>query len=357
MSWSKPYTIDFGPTGDNIKQGVDKSEDDIDDIYANLNKLKNSFIGTSAPASPDTGQIWGDSNHTPTLYKYYNGSIWISLTKPSYRGQMINGKISVTVGSNNLTLALKTSLGNDPSVSDPVSIRIGDTVRTISAALSVTANAATNWGNAGGSELATKEIDWFVYLGYNATDGVVIGFSRIPFACQYSDFSVTSTDEKFCKISTITTAAATDYYEVIGRFAATLSAGAGYTWTVPTFTAINLIQRPIYETRRLDFVSQIGGFTTSTQAAKYQLVSNNLYSELNIYLTSNGATLTATIPFKALISVTLAASITDSGTNGGGMSQIVSGNNYWQAYKDWASTSFTASGTKGLNNFRSCISI
>jgi len=53
----------------------------------------------------------------------------------------------------------------------------------------------------------------------------------------------------------------------IGRFAATLSAGAGYTWTVPTFTTTNLIQRPIFETRQLQFTPTIaysGGTTSPT---------------------------------------------------------------------------------------------
>jgi hypothetical protein len=94
----------------------------------------------------------------------------------------------------------------------------------------------------------------------------VIGFSRIPHACSYDDFSATTTNEKYCAISTITNASATDYYENIGRFGATLSAGAGYTWTVPTFTAKNLIQRPIYETRFLlglqEFIQETAQFLT-----------------------------------------------------------------------------------------------
>lgn len=179
------------------------------------------------------------------------------------QGFLYNGKIVPSVTSNNLTVALKGSDGNDPSASNPVYVRIGDTVRSVTAALSVTKNAATNWCNAGGAELATKEIDYFVYLGYNATDGVVIGFSRIPYASQYSDFSVTTTAETYCAISTITTAASTDYYEVIGRFAATLSAGAGYTWSVPTFTAINLKQSPVKETRTLVYAPTFTGFSAS----------------------------------------------------------------------------------------------
>jgi len=178
------------------------------------------------------------------------------LTTSQYapQGFLINGKIVPSVASNNLTVAIKGMDGNDPSASNPVYVRIGDTVRTLTAALSVTKNAGTNWFNAGATELATKEIDYFVYLGYNTTDGVVIGFGRIPSANEYGDFSTTSTNEKYCAISTTTNAVSGDDYELVGRFAATLSAGAGYTWSVPTFTNKNLIQRPIYETRFLSYV-------------------------------------------------------------------------------------------------------
>lgn len=197
-------------------------------------------------------------------------------------GQMVNGKISVTVSSNDLVVALKTTAGNDPSASEPVFVRINGVTRSVTAALSKTLADGTNWFNAGSSELATKEIDYFAYLGYNATDGVVLGYSRYPGAKQYGDFSATTTNEKYCAISTITNASSTDYYEVIGRFAAILSAGAGYTWTVPTFTAINLIQRPIYETRWMSWSPQhtasgsmtISGGTVSY--AKYKLRENIL---------------------------------------------------------------------------------
>lgn len=138
-------------------------------------------------------------------------------------GTLWNGKFVVSVSNGNITVAIKTLAGNDPSVEDPVSIQINGVIRQITAALSVTVNAGANTFNSGSAELATKEIDYFVYLGYNETDGVVIGFSRIPYACSYDDFSTTATNEKYCAISTITHAAATDYYNVIGRFAATLS--------------------------------------------------------------------------------------------------------------------------------------
>ena len=224
------------------------------------------------------------------------------------QGFLINGKIVPSVASDNLTVAIKGLDGNDPSATNPVYCRIGDTIRSITSALSVTKNAGTNWCNAGSAELATKEIDYFVYLGYNATDGVVIGFSRIPYAQQYDQFSTTSTNEKYCAISTITTAAAGDDYELVGRFAATLSAGAGYTWTVPTFTTINLVQGPRYETRWLAWqpTYSAGGSMTFTSVTsslvQYKIRDNQLFCELRATGTTGGTAandLRATLPFNS----------------------------------------------------------
>lgn len=236
----------------------------------------------------------GDSTHagdeTFSGATLFTGNTIAKLLAP--QGFLINGKISPTVSNSDLILAIKTLSGGDPSATDPVYVRIGDTIRSITSALAVTAADGTNWFAAGSTELATKEIDYFAYLGYNATDGVVLGFSRYPGASQYSDFSTTQTNEKFCRISTITTAAATDYYEVVGRFAATLSAGAGYTWTVPTYTAINLIQRPIYETRKLSWAATYtcsGSMTFGTltvNSTEYKVRVN----EVEYYVNATGTT-------------------------------------------------------------------
>jgi len=228
----------------------------------------------------------------------------ISFNAPE--GFLLNGKIVPSVTSGNLTVALKGLDGNDPSATNPIYIRIGDTVHSITSALSVTKNAGTNWFNAGSSELATKEIDYFVYLGYNATDGVVIGFARIPYATEYSQFSTTTTNEKYCAISTITNATSGDDYVVIGRFAATLSAGAGYTWSVPTFNSKNLIQRPIYETRVLTWqptYSASGSMTytsVSTLIIGYKVMNSSLqYNVVGRGTTGGSASnsLTFTLPF------------------------------------------------------------
>lgn len=268
------------------------------------------------------------------------------------QGFLINGKISVTDTGSGLTVAIKTLAGTDPSASDSVYVRIGDTVRTISAALSVTKADGTNWCNAGSAELATKEIDYFVYLGYNATDGVVIGFSRYPGANSYDDFSATTTNEKHCAISTITNAAATDYYEVIGRFAATLSAGAGYTWSVPTYTAKNLIQRPIYETRWLDYSPvEVGWSGTLTFAlASYKITMNQLFLNLNTNNgTSDSATTSLTVPFSSVNEYSFANALAiDNGSVVAAANRAVisTGAATLTFYKDMASTGWTSSGTK-----------
>ena len=271
--------------------------DDISEVHTAQKQIDTET--TASGSDINTG--------TDVLKKVTPKAIADSILKNSPQGFLLNGKIIPSVANNDLTVAIKGLDGNDASATNPIYIRIGDTVRSITAALSVTKNDATNWFNAGSAELATKQIDYFVYLGYNATDGVVIGFSRIPYAKEYSEFSTTSTNEKYCAISTITNAAAGDDYENIGRFAATLSAGAGYTWTVPTFTNINLVQRPIYNTRFLDItaVTSYSGGTSDpatplTWTNQYQVNNRNCFTSF-FGATTNGSggrtTLVLNLPF------------------------------------------------------------
>ncbi|MEO0250200.1 MAG: hypothetical protein ABIN58_11880 [candidate division WOR-3 bacterium] len=80
MSWSKPYIIDYGATGDTVKTGITKLDDDLTVVFTYLNLLKSTHVGSSAPSSPDTGQLWLDSSHTPPILKRYTGSAWAVLT-------------------------------------------------------------------------------------------------------------------------------------------------------------------------------------------------------------------------------------------------------------------------------------
>jgi len=266
-------------------------------------------------------------------------------------GTLINGIISVTVASNNLTLALKTKTGTDPSTSDTVFCVIRDTVRAITAALSVTKNAGTNWFGYG----LNFEADYFAFLGYNSADGVVIGFSPV-IKQQYGEWSTTSTDWDYCAISTITNALATDHYEVVGRFAATLGVTASFNWSVPTYTAINLIQRPIYETRLINFstASTIVGWSSyTTQVINYIATSNQVMVFFDLNGTSNSTSTTFTIPFESALSINL-FSFDFLGINNGitpstpGRANIPAGTSTIDFRRDGTGTAWTNSGTKRI---------
>lgn len=279
------------PTGE---EGIELDDGTTSTWIKIKNLISRKLRETSGPTTLSMGAV-ADGE-----YLKRDGSSVVGATVSG--GDVTPYQISVTVASNNLTLALKDKDGNDPSASSPVKVQIGGTVRTVSAALSVTLAAATNWFGRGGAMFATVEQDYFAYLGYNATDGVVIGASPIPYARRYAEFSTTSTAETYCKISTITNAAATDAYTVIGRFAATLSAGAGYTWTVPTFTPTTLIHRPIYDTRPLSWVPQFTNLTVGngTLTAEYRISGNQLtfmYVLVWGNSTSISGAVSTTIPF------------------------------------------------------------
>jgi len=139
-------------------------------------------------------------------------------------------------------------------------------------------------------------------LGNNATDGVTIGYSRLPFADADGSFSTTTTSERYAAISTITNATSTDSYVNIGRFAATLSAGAGYAWTVPTFTALNLINRPIFSTRLLTFTAVWTNLSVGDGTATYIYKIENSSCEYNVGLilgstSSVSGSVSHTLPF------------------------------------------------------------
>lgn len=198
-------------------------------------------------------------------------------------GFLINWQIVTSVSSWNLTVAIKTLAGTDPSVTDPVYCRIGWVVRSITSALYDTFPAWTNWRNAWSPELATKEIDYFVYLAITSSNTIVVAVSRIPNWINQNDFSASGTysNEKYLM----------DYWTSfnvvnIWRFNAILSAWPGHTWSLPATSVI--INRPIYETRWLDCSSVLSAEWSMTISNveinhfKYKIVWNNLFYKNNI---------------------------------------------------------------------------
>lgn len=272
-------------------------------------------IGTSVLSGNGTGgftnlllsQTQADLSETNTSsLNYVKNQGALKVNGP--QGFMLNGKIVTSVASGNLTVAIKTLAGTDPSAANPVHVRIGDTVRTISSALSMTnMTAGTNWFNAGSKVLATKEIDYFVYLFWSTTSSTVsLSMSRIPYATQASDFSSSTTNEKYGGGGLVPTG--TDQCEVVGRINAILSAGAGYTWSIPATSII--INRPIFESRRLSFLPYLNtgiGETYTIQNGIYQIKGNTFTINMQLRFAGFGTTVatdvvTLIIPFSQTVS-------------------------------------------------------
>jgi hypothetical protein len=278
-------------------------------------------------------------------------SVFVAPTGARNQG-LINGKIVPTVASNNLTVAIKTLTDTDPSATNPVGIWIGNELRWITGALSITTGAGFNAFNAGSAELATREIDLFVFMSWkSSTSEVAIGISRIPYGRLYSDFSGSISNEKYISINT--TPASSDNLVNVGRFAATLSAAASHNWSVPTFSNANLIQEPIYETRWLDYLPTYstdgaGTYTSVTTAqAKYRLMAEKVI-EIIVFArgtTSAASKVRASIPFGFNLNggtgsfpaqfLRFAAMFTDGGSESPGIAQI---SNAAPAVIEWRNT-------------------
>lgn len=210
---------------------------------------------------------------------------------------MLNGKIVTSVSSNNLTVAIKTlNTDADPTSSNPVFVRVGDTVMSITSSLSLTLNAGTNFFNSGGSELAGKDIDYAVYIGRRTSGGAAfVGVSRIYHGVFYTDFSGNSTNEKFLAY-TGSAPASTDRVEVVGRFNAILSSSP-YNFSIPANSIV--ISRPIYETRKLVWSPVHTGFSTPpTVNAEYIIKGGQVFIWYypSISGTSNGTDFYFTLP-------------------------------------------------------------
>lgn len=223
-------------------------------------------------------------------------------------GDTIRTKYIITpsVASNNLTVALKYIDGSDPSSTNKLTFRVGDTEYDLTSAMSFTKNAGTNWCNAGGTELAAKNVQYFMYaIGETgASAGLKFGFSRIPYAKTMGDFVNTTTNEKYIA-GNWTNFNSTDAVVNIGRFQAQLSAAGAYNWSIPT---ANIVNYPIYETDPLTWAPQWSAnssmtFTSvTTDVAEYKIVGREIRFEIEGGGTIGGTVNTsviATLPFAA----------------------------------------------------------
>jgi len=267
-------------------------------------------------------------------------------------------KITPSVSSNNLTLAIQHLDGSNPSVANPLGFKIGDSWKLATGALSVTKNAGTNWMNAGSTELAAQAIDFFVYVikETGAVAGIKIGFSRIPYARTMADFVNTTTNQKYIPGSW-TNFNGTDEVAVVGRFRAQLSASASYNWSIATSIVIN---RPIYETDWLGWIptqTGWGGSPPSGGIYQYRVDKNNVEMQLSQpnNATSTTTTVIFTLPFTALtLTNKLWTAQPGQCVDNGAVpatpcyGELLSASANLNFYKDFAGTGWTASGNKRI---------
>lgn len=265
----------------------------LDGVTATTTEL--NYVDVATPGTAEaTKAVILDANKD---FNFGTGDItatvgtFISINSTFSQGTLINGQITTSVSSNNLTVALKTLAGSDPSATDPIYVRIGNSIRSITSSRSVTKNAGTNWGNIGASETAAKENDWFAYVAWDSANSTVrLGFCRYPCFRLYSSFSATTTAEKYGAFDTAP--GSSDEVEVIGRFNATLSASASYNWSIPATSVI--VNRPIFETRWLAYQPTYAGTgsmtytSVTTTQADYRLDRDMAYIRFNVTGTTGG---------------------------------------------------------------------
>lgn len=278
------------------------SESHVNNLASMFDTTGLDIAQISTPASPDSGRNKVYFKSDGDLYKLTSGGTesavsLVSTSKYLQQGVLINGTLSVSVASNNLTVALKGMDGTDPSSTNPVYVRIGDTVRSCTAALSVTKNAGTNWFNSGAAQHATYSNDYFVYLIWNttpATDIMDIGFARVPYGKTYADFSGTSTAETYLATANASAPTSSDELQVIGRFSAILSATASFNWSAVT----DIIVRPIYRTKwtkynpTITWTAGLAPSTVSYQESKFIFNEDMCMLDLGYVYGSAGTTVT-----------------------------------------------------------------
>ena len=205
-------------------------------------------------------------------------------------------KILVTVATSDLTVKVTHLDGNDPSAVRPMYFKIGNTIVSAVSALSITIVDGTNWFNAGGANHATLAVPYFVYVVWDSdSSAVALTIGRKPYYRIVTTGMATTTSENH--IYNYANFTAGDNMANIGYFEAVLSAGAGYTWTVPPFKLNNLRHEPTYESQLMTFTISIaagnltsgaGTPTTIPVVAQYKISGNLVFVKYLITCTTIG---------------------------------------------------------------------
>lgn len=267
-------------------------------------------------------------------------------------------QISRTVASNNLTVAIKDSDGNDATAAKPLNFNINGTIRKLSGSLSVAVNAGVNTFNLGAAEFLNLDQELFVYIGYRASDtSVFVLLHRRPDRKEYADVSATATSENYGAYSG-SAPAATDALVNIGRVNVRNSGTASFNWSVPAGPIT--INRPIFETSWLDWAPTLTGFsvnpTTLVNRYKIDYASVSFFVRQLTNGTSNATTFTLLLPFTAKTISNMiwnaAANIVDNGVvaTTPGVIRVTSAATAADVFKDFSNAAFTNVNGKRLGN-------
>ena len=277
------------------------------------------------------------------------------LTITTFLDKMSQGRYVITpsVASGNLTVAIKDMSGNNAASDNVISFRVGNTLYNLAAAASVVKNAATNWCNLGSAELNGLSHDLFMYaIGETgASAGLKFGFSRIPYALTMADFVNTTTSEKYIA-GNWTNYTATDAVNNIGRFRASLSSGAGYTWSIPTPVVVNApIHASDWLTWQPAFSADAGTYNTvTTNWARYSIDQKAVRAIVKATGTTSSTPiiLRCTLPFEAAVAAGAAGFVFDSALFGG-LIQIAAGSPDTLEFSKYNAAAFAAGATKVID--------
>lgn len=157
----------------------------------------------------------------PNLASIENDRLKLTYTLPEWT--LINWNIITSVSTNNLDISIKTIQWNNPSVSDPVYIRIWWNIYTITSTIGITSIAWTNRLNS----WDWIEREFFVYLYYN--NWVQIWVSRVYYWETMNNFT-TSNNVSSDSILRSSSTTSDMIVENIWKFKATLS--WWYNWSI-----------------------------------------------------------------------------------------------------------------------------
>jgi len=196
-------------------------------------------------------------------------------------------KLVVTVATNDLTVKVTHPDGNNPSSARPLYFKIGDTIRSATAALSITIVDGTNWFNSGSAELGTLAVPYFVYAVWDSNSSAValtIG-RKSHYRIVAAAMSTATSENHIYNYANFT---AGDDMANIGYFEAILSlSGTSHLWSVPSFTGNNLRHQPTYESQIISYTpthTSAGGAYTNAPTnafARYAIKNESLWYEID----------------------------------------------------------------------------